>query len=204
MYFPGLILMLLLNYLKKIDLPNKVIIAKGDVGKAFLQENCLNFWQAINHVHKLPYSRTTTRENYLQVLTEKKGVCSVKHALIAALAQELNISLDLTLGIFFLKANNMPGITPILKKYQLDAIPESHTYLKYNDKTLDFTFADSTNFAFDVQLEQELKISPEQIGAFKVATHQAFIKNWIKNQPGLSFDTIWQAREEWIGLLSQQ
>ncbi len=63
--------MLLMNYLKKIKLPNIVIKPYGEVSKSFLKENVSTFWDAIEYVHNLPYGRTTNRENYLQVLNEK-------------------------------------------------------------------------------------------------------------------------------------
>jgi len=52
-------------------------------------------------------------------------------------------------------------------------------------------------------LEQEINITPQQIGLFKVEQHQAFIKTWIKDKADLNFDLIWTAREQWIEKLSQ-
>lgn len=49
-----------------------------------------------------------------------------------------------------------------------------------------------------IDVEQGFYINPEQIGLFKVEKHHAFIKEWIKDKPGLSFDLIWAARETWI------
>ena len=196
--------MLLMNYLKKIKLPNIVIKPYGEVSKSFLKENVSTFWDAIEYVHNLPYGRTTNRENYLQVLNEKKGACSAKHALITTLAEELSIPLKLTIGIFLLTTKNMPKIDTILKRYHLQAIPESHCYLKYNNHTLDIKFPDSTEFSFNAHLEEEINITPQQIGLFKIEKHQTFIKAWIKNNAALSFDLVWDAREQWIAELSQQ
>lgn len=196
--------MLLCDYLKKIELPNPIIEPQGNVSKSFLKEDILTLWDAIEYVYKLPYGRTTNRENYLQILNERKGACSGKHALVAALAQELFVPIELTLGIFLLTAKNMPKITPILECYHLEAIPESHVYLKYNNNTLDITFPNLSEFSFNADLIQEFNITPQQIGSFKIEKHQAFIKTWIKDKTNLNFDSIWAAREEWIRKLSQE
>jgi len=195
--------MLLCHYLQKIGLPNTAIELLGEVSGYFLKKDILTLWSAIEYIHKLPYGRTTDRANYLQVLREERGACSVKHALIAALAEELNIPLTLTLGIFLLTAENMPKIIPILHRYHLEAIPEAHCYLKFNNHTLDITFPDKSEFSFNPILEQEMTITPQQIGEFKVEEHQAFIKRWVENKTDLNFKLVWTAREQWIRELSQ-
>ncbi|HSW75723.1 MAG TPA: hypothetical protein VLG50_01655 [Candidatus Saccharimonadales bacterium] len=195
--------MLLLDYLKEIELQNPIIESHGNVEKFFLEKNILTLWDAIKYVHELPYGRTTNRENYFQILDEKKGACSTKHALIASLAQKLFIPLKLTLGLFLLTPKNTPQIATILKHYHLEAIPEAHCYLKYNNNTLDITFPGASEFSFNADLEQEINITPEQIGVFKVEKHHAFIEAWVKNKADINFDLIWAAREEWIEKLSK-
>jgi hypothetical protein len=76
--------------------------------------------------------------------------------------------------------------------------------LKYKNSTLDITFPDSKTFAFNANLEEETPITPQQIGSFKVDRHQTFIKNWLKDRPDLTFDFIWQVREQLIQKLSDQ
>ncbi len=195
--------MLLCHYLKDIELPNPMIELRGEASSSFLKHHVLTLWDAIEYIYKLPYGRTTDRENYLQVLHERKGACSAKHALIAALAEEQLVPLKLTLGIFFLTAQNMPRITPILDSYHLTSIPEAHCYLKYKNNTLDITFPDISEFSFKTNLEQEINITPQQIGLFKIEKHQAFIREWVKDKANLNFDLIWTAREQWIRELSQ-
>ena len=147
---------------------------------------------------QLPYGRIAYRENYSSILDAGKGTCSTKHALIAALAKELNISLELHMGIFLLTPSTMPNTESILKSYQLEAIPESHCYLKYASRTLDITFPHLQLFSFDADLLQEISMTLEKIGSFKVDYHQQFIRRWIKDKPHLTFDQVWKAREEWI------
>lgn len=192
----------LYNYLQSIQLPNKSLIT-NTISTVFFEKDIHDFWKAIQYVYQLPYGRTTHRDNYLEILTEEKGACSGKHALIAALAEELEIPLHLFLGIFLITAENTPGIASILKHHNLEAIPEAHCYLKYNHHTLDITFPGNNNFVFDTVLEKEITISPDQIGSFKLKTHQEFIIKWIKTKHNLDFDLIWTAREEWIAELSK-
>lgn len=97
----------------------------------------------------------------------------------------------------------MPKIAPILERYHLEAIPEAHCYLKYKNNTLDITFPASSEFSFNSDLEQEINITPQQIGLFKIEKHQALIKAWIKDKADSNFDLIWTAREQWIEKLSQ-
>lgn len=190
--------MILLNYLKEIELPNKRIEPRGEISRSFLKEHITSVWDAVEYVYKMPYGRITNRESYQLVLDEKRGSCSAKHALIAQLAKELFIPLKLTLGIFLLTAKKMPKIAPILEHYHLEAIPEAHCYLKYNDNNLDITFPDASDFSFDADLEEEMNITPQQIGLFKMGKHQEFIRAWIKDKAGLNFNLIWTIREQCI------
>ena len=52
---------------------------------------------AVTYIRRLPYGRNTDRSDILRVLREGKGTCSTKHALLACLAQEQGIPLELTL-----------------------------------------------------------------------------------------------------------
>lgn len=185
----------LLEYLEKIGLPNEMIDTGGPASALFLKNGIHTLWEAIHVVWQLRYERTTERGNYMQVLEERRGTCSGKHALIAVLAQELDIPLKLYMGIFFLTPENKPEISLLLDEYQLDAIPEAHVYLKYNGKALDITYPDSLTFTFDVHLEEEQEITPEQIGTYKVEKHQEFIRKWAKKTP---FERVWEAREKWL------
>jgi hypothetical protein len=153
--------MTLLDYLKKIKLPNLIIKPHSSISNAFLQKNISTLWNAIEYIHKLPYGRTTNRESYSQVLAEEKGTFSVKHALIAALAEELSLPLKLILGIFLITNENTPQAATVLKRYNLIAIPEAHCYLKYSKTNLDITFPDSSDFSFNLKLEQEMNIIPQ-------------------------------------------
>jgi hypothetical protein len=193
----------LLDYLEQIGVPNKKIIPVGEISHFFLSKNITNLWGAIDYVKKLPYGRNTDRVNYAQVLIEQRGACSTRHALIAALANEIGVPLNLTLVVFLLTSDNTPKIAQILESSGLTAIPEAHCYLTYDNNVLDITFPESEAFLFTSNVEEEFIITPEQIGPFKLEKHQDFIKKWIKNKPDLNFELIWNVREQCIQKLSQ-
>ena len=161
------------------------------------------YWDAISYVHRLKYGRNQDRANYRFVLEEEKGTCSTKHALLAALSQELEVPLKLTMGIFLMNEQNTPGIGQVLDKYNLTEIPEAHCYLKYDKKTLDITFPNSVKFECIYPIAQEIVIRPEQIGPPKIKFHQQFMLKWLKSIPYLDFQTAWQAREECIAILAK-
>lgn len=185
--------MKLREYLASIHLPNPKLHFS-------IKENVFSFWDVIEYVKQLPYGRIA--DDFRDVLVENKGTCSTKHALLASIADELSIQLKLTLGMIFLTAENMPRIKSILEKYQLEKIPEAHTYLTFDNHTLDVTFPLLPKFSVLIQPEKKMFISPDQIGEFKVQQHYDFINDWIKTQPHLTFDKVWTAREECIALLS--
>ncbi|WP_460219054.1 hypothetical protein [Psychroserpens sp. MEBiC05023] len=163
-----------------------------------------NFLSVFNYVKQLPYGRPSDRSNYSLVLSESKGTCSTKHAFLKAIAIENNFEdLNLCLGIFKMNAENTPKIKQILEQHQLDYIPEAHCYLKYQGDIIDITFESENTSFHDVLLYEEV-ILPDQIGAYKVRLHQAYLKSWItKDNLLLNFENIWAIREACILKISE-
>ncbi len=193
-----------LHYFKKINLPNIKFESSIQIANYFLALGISDFYQAIDYVHQLPYGRNSDRTNYLQVLSEKCGACSTKHALIAELARSLNIDLRLRLGLIFLDEKNSPPISNILREYNLVSLPESHVYLDYHGERLDITFPNTINYSMTYPLLKEIFISPEQIGEFKIAWHKTAIKEWLASQTlPYGVDEIWKIRELCIAALNQ-
>ena len=177
------------------------------LSKMCLDLGLSNFEAVFNFVKALPYGRTKNRDDYTQVLLERKGTCSTKHAFLKAIAIENNIDdLKLCLGIFEMNAANTPKIKSILEQYQLQYIPEAHCYLKHNDTIIDITFNSDhkTKPSFSETLLYEVYIEPRQIGAYKVTFHKSFLKTWIKNeQLRFSLKQLWNIREACILALSE-
>jgi hypothetical protein len=132
------------------------------------------------------------------VLPERRGTCSTKHALLAALALEHDAPVELRLGIYPMDGRNTPGIENVLVRHGLDHIPEAHCYLAYRGRRIDLTGPDAdTKKTF---LHEET-IDPDRIGAYKVQAHQTFLRTWATNN-GIDPDEAWLAREECIATLT--
>lgn len=69
-------------------LPDFPIKPVGPVAEVFLHKQITTFHRAIKHVQQLPYGRIPTTDHCMKVLTEGKGTCSSKHALLKNLAME--------------------------------------------------------------------------------------------------------------------
>lgn len=191
----------LYNYLEEIGVQNLRLDQIYSISESFYNLGIESFWGAIEYVHQLPYGRTTDRSDLQQVLTEQRGTCSSKHALLATLAEELNIPLKLTLGCFLFTKETTPSLAPILKKYKINTIIDAHCYLKYENNFLDITFPDSNLFNPSLKALQEESINPQQIGEYKVECHQSFIFDWVEKDIS-AFQKLWNAREEWIASLT--
>ncbi len=189
--------------MKEAGLPNYNLPKNKPISSKFLSLGCMNLYDAINFVHKLPYARTSKIQSSL-VLNELQGTCSTKHGIIAELAHELNIEyIKLYAGILIMDSNIMPKIASVLKKYELSGVPEAHCYLEINQKAFDITFPENTQGIMRYKLVEKIQINPDQIGEFKINWHRNFIKKWIK-KTNLAYtpEEIWTIREACITKLS--
>lgn len=166
----------------------------------------LNTFNSVcNHVKALPYGRNSERSDFTLVLTENKGTCSTKHAFLKQIAIENNKpTIMLCLGIYKMNNTNTKGVGEVLKQYNLNYIPEAHTYLKLNNTILDLTRTVDSEVTFKSSLLSEEMIMPRQIGDYKVNLHKNYLKRWIKeyNIP-YTFKAIWDIREACIKALNQ-
>lgn len=178
----------------------------GPVSKAFQNLGIQTFQQASDWVKELPYRRNKNKNNGLAIFDELSGTCSTKHALLKRLADENGSSeLRLMLGIFTMNAKNTPAVKAILKKYDLEYIPEAHNYLRAYNYILDCTGigVNETKFELDILIETE--ISPDQITEFKVQYHRDYLNLWIEeNQISYALDELWSIREECIVAIAQR
>ncbi|WP_152975613.1 hypothetical protein [Lacinutrix himadriensis] len=175
------------------------------VSKSCIALGLTDFVSVCNYVKELPYGRNTDRANYTSILQENKGTCSTKHAFLKEIAMENEADHMLFyLCIYKMKEANTIGIGEILANYNLAYIPEAHTYLKFQNKILDFTRIEESQTSFKNAILFEEEILPKQIGDYKLAFHKNYIKTWIKdNNIPYSFSEIWNIRETCISQLSK-
>lgn len=181
------------------------LISKDELTE-LAKSNDINSWNELTgFVKKLPYGRNKNRNDLKLVLTEKKGSCSSKHALLKAIADLNSVpNIKLILGIYKMTQINTPKIGNVLLENNINFIPEAHCYLKIGEQRLDFTNKNSDIKKIETDIIQEIEIEPEQIAKFKVDYHKDFIKNWIiENNLLLDFKEIWSLRETCIENLSK-
>jgi hypothetical protein len=188
----------------KTLMPNFPLPQNGSLSKLLLEKDISDFKAALTYVHQLSYGRTSDRSNYSLIIPEQKGTCSTKHAFVKQLAVEAQQeAIQLFLGIYKMNEANTKGVGKVLKNYNLDYIPEAHTYLKIEGNIMDITRATSNKTPFIDSLLKEEEILPHQIAEYKVNWHQNFLKQWLKDeQLPYSFEEIWKIREECILALS--
>lgn len=177
----------------------------GIVSKSFNNLKIKSFAEACKWVESLDYKRNHYKNNKLVLFDELCGTCSTKHALLKRLAEENgNKSLKLILGIFTMNSKNTPKIKDVLAKYDLKYIPEAHNYLRNHNHILDFTGIVVNETKFELDLLEEVEISPDQITDYKVQYHKEFLSRWIEtNKIPYTLDKLWEIREECIAALAQ-
>jgi hypothetical protein len=166
-----------------------------------------NFQAAGRYLQALPYGRTTDRADVGAVLREGRGMCSTKHALLAALGHEQQLAVVLTLGIYAMHERNTPGVGAVLARYGLTSLLEAHCYLTYAGMRIDVTRSGADPAEPIGQFLHEEAILPAQIGAYKMTLHRQFIQDWVSNNretlKGLSVEDVWRIREACIAVLAQ-
>jgi hypothetical protein len=123
-------------------IPNFNFTAAATISNHFLEQDIHTFYDAIKHIRQLHYGRSKLPYP-LNIIEDKMGTCSTKHACIKELAEENNIkSIKLFMCIYPMSKENTPGVGKVLDRYKLDYILESHVYLSCGEERFDFTFPD--------------------------------------------------------------
>jgi hypothetical protein len=186
-------------------LPAAVLNSNLPLASEFCQHGCQSFRQAAEYVQDLPYARNSGSPAYKSVLADRRGTCSSKHAIVAALSHEQSLTVQLILGIYEMDEVNTPGIGRVLNSAGLLAIPEAHCWVEYNGSPVDLTSGDAqSQFNNRVFVHRE-EISPEQTGTYKEKAHKGFISSWLAGQPHIEMNEreLWEVRERCIAALSE-
>jgi len=170
------------------------------------KSNGINTWiELTKFIKTLPYGRNKNRTEFGLVLSEKKGTCSSKHAVLKSIADLNGVpNIALVIGMYRMNELNTPKIGTELTKNAIEFIPEAHCYLKINGIRTDLTTKKSEFKKIEKDIIQEKEIEPKQVAKFKVDYHKEFIKKWIKNTNlEFEFDQIWEIRERCIEKLTE-
>ena len=174
---------------------------------AIIKNRGIETWnELIEFVKSLPYGRNSNRFDFGLVISEKKGSCSSKHALLKKIADLNKIEkVKLVLGIYKMNQQNTPDIGNVLLENSIDFIPEAHCYLKIENNRIDITTDNSDFEKIKRDILKELEIEPEQVAEFKIEYHKQFLTNWISdNEIYRNFNEVWEIREKCITNLTEK
>ncbi len=186
--------------------PNVPLAEHGPLSSAFLHRGATTSRTAALLVWGLPYGRTSKSSDLNLVLTEGRGTCSSKHALLCALARETQLPVNLVLGFFEMDEENTPGVGAVLGPQGLCSIPEAHCLLRYKGRCFDFTMPPGTRALPPKQFLHSEIIKPAQIGRYKCERHRRFLRLWLRQSPncGLGLDQVWSIREACIDAAAER
>jgi len=185
--------------------PNPIIDKKGIISEKFNSLKIKNFWDACAYVHHLPYGYNSTTDDILILFKEGYGSCTTKHAVIATLAEELNIPVHKMIGIYAMTEDLVTGTKPILEKYHLPYLPMIHCFLIYDSYRVDLT--EGNNNGKNRSIEEFLfteKVIPNFSEKDEYLLYKKALKNHIlirEEMEGTTMIDVLHARTEGIGLL---
>lgn len=119
--------------------PNKKTTRTETISNIFLDLEIATFQKACRFVHELPYGYNSNRDDPLILSKEKMGSSTTKHAVIATLAEELDLPITKHIGIFAMDEAIVTGSKQILDTYHLPYLPMVHCFLVYQDQHVDLT-----------------------------------------------------------------
>lgn len=178
------------------------ILPSGSLCETVLALGISTFDQLAEYVRLLPYGRTTDATDPRTVLFERRGTCSSKHHLLAAVAHECgHPEVKLMVGIYEMSEKNTPGVNAVLNSVSISFIPEAHCYLAVNGERFDFTgLSTGVSSPFDALIAEHV-ISPKDLSQSKVRLHMQEIEAWAQSF-GISTATAWATREACIAALA--
>ena len=186
-------------------LPNPTINKKGIISEKFISLKIKNFWDACKYVHELPYGYNSTTDDILILFKEDYGSCTTKHAVIATLAEELDIPVYKMVGIYAMNEDIVTGTNLILEKYHLPYLPMIHCFLIYDSYRVDLTKGNNNgkNHSLEEFLFTE-KVIPNISEKDEYLLYKKALKNNIlarKEMEGVTMIDVLHARTEGIALL---
>ncbi|VVB60465.1 Uncharacterised protein [uncultured archaeon] len=185
--------------------PNPIISKKGIISEKFISLNIKTFWDTCSYVHELPYGYNSKTDDILILFKEGFGSCTTKHAVIATLAEELNIPVYKIVGIYAMNEEIVTGTHQILEKYDLSYLPMIHCFLVYGSYRVDLT--EGNNNGKNHSLEEFLfteKVIPNISEKDEYLLYKKTLKNHILNRKemeGIKMIDVLHARTDGIVLL---
>lgn len=173
---------------------------------AFREAGIRSFTDACDFIAKLPYGRNANREDFSLVLSEMKGTCSSKHALLASLALENgHPEVELIAGIFLMNEETHSKLNGFFAGKKYPNIPECHCYLRFHGERFDYTDTSNGLERIAPRIVREQRIDPNQVADWKIMIHKHYLQGWLTRNPAfqMTLEDVWRDREEAIALLSK-
>ena len=184
-------------------LPGTPLDGPGPLGREFRDLGCETFRDAARWVQRLPYGRNADRTRPELVLQERQGTCSTKHALLALLAEEQGLDVEMRLVFIRLDRGTSPAVAGVLERHGVDFLPEAHCVLRTAHGTVDLTHPDGSGEP--PEIFEEAAIDPEELGEPKVLRHRSRLAKLLTDDRELGkrfdLDQLWDVREECIAAL---
>jgi hypothetical protein len=191
----------------KDKLPDAPIKPLGKITRKFLELGIESFREACNYVQNIDYGYNTNYEDRMILFKENLGTCTTKHAVIAGLAEELNIPLFKHVGVYRFTEEISTGTNEILKKYDVPYVPMAHCFLVYEDSRFDLTEGNCNgkntpleNFIYGEQVDPFISRKDEYL-LYKRVLKEKILPS--KEMEGIKERILLKAREESIILLKK-
>ncbi len=185
--------------------PDRKISGAGPVSNCFQNLGIKRFVDACRFVHELPYGYNSDRDDLLILFKENLGSCTTKHAVIAALAAELDLQVVKKIGIYAMTETIVTGTGRILEKYGLPCIPMVHCFLSNEAFHVDLTEgnANGKNCSIEQFIHTETVIpnisEKEEYLLYRNVLKEKILKEGML--AGIEMKIILRAREEGIAIL---
>jgi hypothetical protein len=190
-----------------INLPDAIIKTSGKISKKFLELGIKSFKEACEYISNVEYGYNTNYDDDMILFKENKGTCTTKHAVIAALAEELNIPLFKYVGIYKFTEEISTGANELLKKYHIPYVPMIHCFLVYDQYRFDLTEGNNNgkkttieDFIHKEKVEPFISRKDEYLILKRVLKEIILSSEEMK---GIKEKTLLKAREESIILLKK-
>jgi hypothetical protein len=185
--------------------PNKPLSNVGIISAKFLSLGINRFIDACRYIQELPYGYNTNRDDLMILFKENMGTCTTKHAVIATLANELNLPIAKIIGIYAMTEEIVTGTKEILNKYDLPYMPMIHCFLAYGDYRIDLSEGNNNGknrpieeFLYTEQVEPNISQKDEYLLYRKALKDHILTR---KEMTGLDITRILHACEEGLKLL---
>ncbi|HEX8390906.1 MAG TPA: hypothetical protein VF665_01010 [Longimicrobium sp.] len=180
------------------SLPNFRLSESSPTAHLFLDIEIGDYHRAARHVSMLDWVDGAEREEWEERVMDGRGTRAARHALLAKLAAEHGVAVQLMLGIYEMNEANTPGAGKVLRRFGLTEVLDADCHLRYGGER--FLFTPGPRMEERVFLE-ERRIEPDHIGAYKLAIYQRHLWNWALAR-NLEIGAAWEARQACIAALA--